>query len=69
MTLVCEVSSGNPLSLLRVQWFMDDLFLNELPQCTKTDESVSTQTLGRLDLCNVDPRDDENNKSHLKLLK
>ena len=44
---------------------MDDLFLDELPQCTKTDESVE----GRLDLCDVDPREDENNKSHLKSLK
>ena len=65
MTLFCDVESGNPNSLLRVQWFMDDLFLDELPQCTKTDESVE----GRLDLCDVDPREDENNKSHLKSLK
>ena len=50
VTLFCNIISGHPGHLITVQWFMNGLFLNELPQCTAT-------AGGTQDLCDVDPRD------------
>ena len=44
VTLSCDVEDGNPSVLTRVQWFMDMILLQVLPQC----ETVSS-------LCDVDP--------------
>lgn len=33
VTLYCDVVSGNPTTLLRVQWFLDGNLLKELPIC------------------------------------
>ena len=44
VTLFCDVVSGSPSQLLQVQWFMDGLLLNSLPQCGP-----------RSELCDVDP--------------
>ena len=45
VTLFCDVVSGRPAQLVQVQWFMDGILLNELPQCG----DVSGE------LCDVDP--------------
>ena len=44
VTLFCDVVSGSPSQLLQVQWFMDGMLLNSLPQCGP-----------RAELCDVDP--------------
>ena len=63
VTLFCDVISGHPSQLTKVQWFMDGLFLNELnEQCAGSEEEniVSSDDLVSLTgtgLCDVDPRD------------
>ena len=46
VTLFCDIVEGNPSHLTRVQWFMDKILLNELPQCDLKSEDF---------LCDVDP--------------
>ena len=46
VTLLCDIVEGNPFLLTQVRWFMDNILLNELPQCNLKSED---------NLCDVDP--------------
>ncbi len=34
VTLYCDVNSGNPSTLLKVQWYLNGNLLKELPSCS-----------------------------------
>lgn len=69
VTLYCETVRGNPSRLNRVKWFMDDLLLTELPQCSGTQSLLpppppsaedppppdDTGGRGYENLCGIDP--------------
>ena len=48
VTLSCDVQSGNPSKLLKVQWMMNGDLLKELPECYESEEDTEN-------FCKVDP--------------
>ncbi|XP_066154008.1 uncharacterized protein nrm [Euwallacea fornicatus] len=50
VTLQCNVTSGNPSTLSKVRWFLDEKLLKELPECNYTSKHDS-----RGPFCGVDP--------------
>lgn len=53
VTLNCQVTSGNPTTLLGVRWYLDGELLKELPDCPTNDSILYTSY--DEDLCDVDP--------------
>ncbi|CAH0547572.1 unnamed protein product, partial [Brassicogethes aeneus] len=54
--LLCNVTSGNPSSLLKVRWFLDGDLMKEFPECnyTSTDENGVGEGSGG-PFCGLDP--------------
>ncbi|XP_044272601.1 uncharacterized protein LOC123016327 [Tribolium madens] len=53
VTLVCNVTSGNPPSLRKVRWFLDGELMAELPECNYS-QPVINDTIGG-PFCGIDP--------------
>ncbi|CAO1401818.1 unnamed protein product [Diamesa tonsa] len=47
VTLYCDVQSGNPSKLLKVQWMANGTLLKELPECKENEDATN--------FCTVDP--------------
>lgn len=52
MTLFCDLVSGYPETLTRVNWYMDGNLLKELPDCP---HEIGQNTHSDNDLCDIDP--------------
>ncbi|KAJ3660556.1 hypothetical protein Zmor_004998 [Zophobas morio] len=53
VTLLCNVTSGNPPALRKVRWFLDGELMAELPECNYS-QAVINDTLGG-PFCGIDP--------------
>ena len=51
VTLFCDIISGYPSTLTRVNWYMDGNLLKELPDCPDSDDYENLNN----DLCDIDP--------------
>ena len=51
VTLFCDIISGYPNSLTRVNWYMDGNLLKELPDCPEDPNDLYSNA----DLCDIDP--------------
>ena len=55
VTLFCDIVSGYPSILTRVNWYMDGNLLKELPDCPDDLDFGGFGENGANDLCDIDP--------------
>ncbi|XP_051156595.1 hemicentin-1 isoform X3 [Leptopilina boulardi] len=53
VSLTCEVTDGNPRTLIAVRWYLDGDLLKELPDCTRNTTPVTTDEIATF--CDIDP--------------